>query len=66
MVIYPDDLIRKWVHRYQVLGEDALKDRRGRPSSKESQKELTNEEKQSIEIERLKRELERSKMVIEV
>ena len=33
---------------------------------KESKKELTLEEKQAIEIEKLKRELEREKMVVQV
>lgn len=58
--------VYQWVLKYNTHGEDALKDRRGRPSSKEPRRELTNEEKQAAEIEKLKRELERSKMVIEV
>ena len=58
--------VYQWVLKYSKYGEDGLKDRRGRPSSKEPQRELTNEDKQAIEIEKLKRELERSKMVIEV
>ena len=58
--------VYQWVLKYTEYGEDGLKDRRGRPSSKEPQRELTNEDKQAIEIEKLKRELERSKMVIEV
>lgn len=58
--------VYQWVKKYNELGEDGLKDRRGRPSSNCSTKELTLEEKQAIEIEKLKRELERQKMVIEV
>lgn len=58
--------VYQWVLKYNEHGEDGLKDRRGRPSTKEPKRELTNEEKQELEIERLKRELERSKMVIEV
>lgn len=58
--------VYQWVLKFNENGEEALKDRRGRPSSNENPKELTTEEKQAIEIEKLKRELERSKMVIEV
>ena len=42
-----------------------MKDGRGRPSSNVN-KELSIEEKQAIEIERLKKELERQKMINEV
>lgn len=52
--------------KFNEHGKDGLKDKRGRPSSNESKKELTAEEKQAIEIEKLKRELEREKMVNEV
>ena len=58
--------VYKWVKKYNELGENGLKDNRGRPSSDESKKELTIEEKQAIEIERLKKELERQKMIVEV
>ena len=58
--------VYQWVKKYNELGEDGLKDSRGRPSSNEPKKELTLEEKQAIEIEKLKRELEREKMVVEV
>ena len=58
--------VYQWVSKYNERGEDGLSDRRGRPTSSEPVKELTTEEKQAIEIEKLKRELERSKMVIEV
>ena len=53
------------VKKYNELGEDGLKDGRGRPSSNVN-KELSIEEKQAIEIERLKKELERQKMINEV
>ena len=58
--------VYQWVKKYNEYGEDALKDNRGRPSSNEPKKELTLEEKQALEIEKLKRELERERMVIEV
>ena len=58
--------VYQWVKKYNNLGEEGLLDKRGRPSSLEPQIELTNEERQAKEIEKLKRELERSKMVIEV
>ena len=58
--------IYQWVKKYNEYGEDGLKDKRGRPSSNEPKKELTLEEKQAIEIEKLKRELERERMVNEV
>lgn len=58
--------VYQWVKKYNELGEDGLKDSRGRPSSNEPKKELTLEEKQALEIEKLKRELEREKMVVEV
>ena len=59
-------LINAWVKKYNELGQDGLYDKRGRPSIKESKKELTLEEKQAIEIEKLKRELECERMVNEV
>lgn len=58
--------VYQWFKKYNEFGEDGLSDRRGRPSTAEPVKELTTEEKQAIEIEKLKKELERSKMVIEV
>lgn len=58
--------VYQWVKKYTELGENGLSDRRGRPSIAEPIKVLTTEEKQAIEIENLKKELERSKMVIEV
>lgn len=58
--------VYQWVLKYNTHGEDALKDRRGRPSSKEPRRELTVEERLLAENEKLKLELERSKMVIEV
>ena len=58
--------VYKWVKKYNDIGEDGLKDSRGRPSSCKTNKELTIEEKQTIEIERLKKELERQKMINEV
>ena len=57
--------IYQWVKKYNELGEDGLKDGRGRPSSNVN-KELSIEEKQAIEIERLKKELEQQKMINEV
>ena len=58
--------VYQWVKKYNDYGEDGLKDNRGRPSSNEPKKELTLEEKQAIEIEKLKLELERERMVVEV
>lgn len=58
--------VYQWVLKYNEHGEDGLKDRRGRPSSKEPRRESTVEERLLAENEKLKRELERSKMVIEV
>ncbi|MCR5786975.1 MAG: helix-turn-helix domain-containing protein [Acholeplasmatales bacterium] len=58
--------VYNWVKKYNEFGEDGLSDSRGRPSSKEPKHELTDLEKKDIEIEKLKKELERSKMVIEV
>ncbi len=58
--------VYNWVKKYNEFGEDGLSDLRGRPSSKEPNQELTDIEKKDIEIEKLKKELERSKMVIEV
>ena len=58
--------VYQWVKKYNELGQDGLNDKRGRPSTNEPKKELTLEEKQAIEIEKLKRELEREKMVVQV
>lgn len=58
--------VYQWVKKYNELGEEGLSDRRGRPSTAEPVKVLTNEEKQAIEIEKLKKELERQKMINEV
>jgi transposase-like protein len=58
--------VYNWVKKYNECGEDGLKDSRGRPSSNGPKKELTIEEKQAIEIEKLKNELKRKDMVIEV
>ena len=57
--------VYQWVKKFNEHGKDGLKDKRGR-SSNEPKKELTTEEKQAIEIEKLKRELERERMVNEV
>lgn len=57
--------IYQWVSKYNKCGEAGLSDRRGRPST-EPVKELTTEEKQALEIEKLKRELECKNMVIQV
>lgn len=58
--------VYQWVKKFNEHGKDGIKDKRGRPSSNEPKKELTLEEKQAIEIEKLKRELERERMVNEV
>lgn len=58
--------VYQWVTKYKERGENGLKDGRGRPSSNVPIKELTLEEKQAIEIEKLKNELKRKEMVIEV
>lgn len=64
--IVPYANVYQWVKKYNELGEDGLKDSRGRPSSNNFTKELTLEEKQALEIEKLKNELKRKDMVIEV
>ena len=58
--------VYNWVKKYNELGEDGLSDSRGRPSSKEPKHELTDIEKKDIEIEKLRQELKRKDMVIEV
>lgn len=58
--------VYNWVKKYNECGEDGLKDNRGRLSSNGPKKELTLEEKQAMEIEKLKNELKRKDMVIEV
>ena len=58
--------VYKWVKKYNESGEDGLSDSRGRPSSKEPKHELSDIEKKEIEIEKLKQELKRKDMVIEV
>ena len=64
--IVPYASVYNWVKKYNECGENGLKDSRGRPSSNSSTKELTLEEKQAMEIEKLKNELNRKDMVIEV
>lgn len=64
--IVPYASVYQWVKKYNECGKDGLKDSRGRPSSNGPKKELTIEEKQAIEIEKLKNELKRKDMVIEV
>ena len=58
--------VYKWAKKYNEYGEDGLSDLRGRPSSKEPKHELTDLEKKDAEIEKLKQELKRRDMVIEV
>ena len=58
--------VYNWVKKYNESGEDGLSDSRGRPSSKEPNHELSDIEKKEIEIEKLKQELKRKDMVIEV
>lgn len=66
MFSVPYASVYQWVSKYNKFGEDGLSDRRGRPTTAKPAKVLTVEEKQSIEIEKLKRELERQKMINEV
>lgn len=58
--------VYNWVKKYKECGEEGLSDLRGRPSSKEPKHELSDIEKKEIEIEKLKQELKRKDMVIEV
>ena len=58
--------VYNWVKKYNESGEDGLSDSRGRPSSKEPKHELSDIEKKEIEIKKLKQELKRKDMVIEV
>jgi len=55
-----------WVKKYNERGKDGLSDSRGRPSSNGPKHELTDIEKKDIEIQKLKQELKRKDMVIEV
>lgn len=57
--------VYNWVKKYNELGHDGLKDLRGRPSNNPKH-ELTELEKKDLEIDRLKRELNKSQLVIEV
>ena len=52
-----------WVKKYNELGEEGLKDNRGRSKI---EKELTELEKKELEIERLKNEIERRKRAEEI
>ena len=61
----PYSNVFNWVKKYNSKGEEGLSDKRGRPSNKSS-KELTELEKKDIEIEKLKRQLEREQKVNEV
>jgi len=58
--------VYQWVSKYNKMGEQGLLDRRGVKAFDQSKKVLTLEEKKDLEIEKLKRELERANMVIEV
>ena len=58
--------VYQWVKKFNEHGKDGLKDKRGRPSSNEPKKELPTEDNQAIDTEKLKRELERERMVNEV
>ena len=49
----------QWVQKYLKYGEESLRDSRGRHKKGELKRNLTELEKKDIEIERLKRELER-------
>ena len=51
--------IYQWVQKYLKYGEESLRDSRGRHKKGELKRNLTELEKKDIEIERLKRELER-------
>ena len=51
--------VYNWVKKYLEHGEAGLSDSRGRPSSNTPKKELTVEEKQSLEIESLKAKIKR-------
>lgn len=51
--------VYNWVKKYLEHGEAGLSDLRGRPSSNTPKKELTVEEKQSLEIESLKAKIKR-------
>lgn len=46
--------VYQWVKKYLEQGEDGLKDKRGRPSSKQEKENLSEVEKLQIEIESLK------------
>ena len=61
----PYSNVFNWVKKYNSNGEEGLSDKRGRSSDKPTQ-ELTELEKKDIEIEKLKRQLEREQKVNEV
>ena len=55
----PYGSVYQWVQKYLQHGEESIRDSRGRPKTGELKQGLTELEKKDIEIERLKRELER-------
>ena len=61
----PYSNVFNWVKKYNSKGEEGLSDKRGRPSNKPTQ-ELTELEKKDVEIEKLRRQLEREQKVNEV
>jgi transposase-like protein len=64
MFLVPYANVYKWVKMYNELGEEGLKEHRGRP--KNSIIELTELEKKDLEIAKLKLELEKHKRAEEI
>lgn len=64
--LVPYASVYQWVMKYKTVGEDGLKDNRGRPSTSKPKSETTIEELQAIKIQKLEKELERQKMINEV
>lgn len=65
--VVPYASVYNWVKKFNDKGEEGLKEHRGRPSKPVvPERELTLEEKQAMEIEKLRAELEYKDLVISV
>lgn len=63
----PYHQVFNWTKKYLELGEEGIKENRGRPSSNgKSNKELTEIEKKDLEIKKLKMDLERQTRAVEI
>ena len=64
--IVPYASVYRWVQKYLQYGEESLRDSRGRPKTGELKRNLTELEKKDLEIERLKRKLDKHKRAEEI